>query len=61
MPLYRRRESVTAYEIIDNLRCRSRDAPNPSDRNRVEMAITLVEAAMSDICSKNGIENENVR
>lgn len=49
MPLYRRRESVTADEVIRHLKERHRG-----------FGVEFIEAAIEEICGKNAIENEQI-
>lgn len=53
MGLYRRREAVTAVEILEYLR--KYEAGDPVDHERRQIAIGRVEAALTAICNKNGI------
>lgn len=57
MPLYRRRESVTADEVIAQLK--RFEAQNRLQEQVMEAVIKTVESTVDEICGKNRIENEN--
>lgn len=56
MPLHRRRESVTADEVIALIK--QFPAPDRLTEQVVEIVVKMIEDTITAICAKNGIENE---
>lgn len=57
MPLYRRRESVTADEVVAKIK--SVEWPTPKAAQVGNMVVEMIECTINEICGKNGIENED--
>lgn len=56
MPMYRRRESVTALEVIDHLKSQH---GGKRDKQIIRLAVEEIDTALTEICSKNWIANED--
>lgn len=55
MPMYRRRESVTALEVVDHLQ---KQNGSKRDKQIIRLAIGEIDMALTEICGKNGITGE---